>query len=197
MVDESQKLSKFQTAVYAEVDMKTAQIRHDAELYKERELERNKDQQLDISYNQIQKKSDEIKKQCKSDVAKFSIEAKHSVLLKRNEITQRVQNNVTKALTEFAKSPEYATYLVKAIQEFSNKYNYSNINIFVCKRDMPLAKQIAEAYKLPCTVGETNEISIGGFIASDEKDGKYFDETFEQKLSEQKAYLIQNSKLDI
>lgn len=197
MVDESQKLSKFQTAVYAEVDIKTAQIRHEAELYKEQELERNKDRQLDLSYNQIHKKSDEIKKQCKSDVAKFSIEAKHSVLLKRNEITQRIQNNVGAMLTEFAETPEYATYLVKAIQEFSTKYNYSDINIFVCKRDIPLAKQITKAYKLPCTVGETNEITIGGFIASDEKNGKYFDETLEQKLFEQKAYLIQNSKLDI
>ncbi len=197
MADEDYKLSKFKAAVFAEVDAKTAQIEQEAELYKQHELESCKDCQLEKSYQMIQQKSQEIKKRCKREVAKYSLDGKRDLLLKRNEITARVFDNVKAKLANYVQTAEYKNLLLDKIKEFTNKYKLSNIDIMVNHNDFSFADEIKSTYELPCNVIETNNINYGGFIACDSNNGIYFDETLEQKLNDQKNYFAEHIKLDI
>lgn len=197
MADESYKLAKFQEAVFAEINLKTAQIQQEAELYKEQALQKCKDEQLDESYHLIQNKSEEIKQECKRDVAKFSLDSKRELLLKRNEITAKIFDNIREKISSFVISADYKKYLLDAIKDFSKKQNISDITIMVSKNDITFENEIKEAYALPCKVVENNDILLGGFVASDEHRSIYFDETLEQKLQDQKAYFIEHSKFDI
>lgn len=196
MADENYKLAKFQAAVFAEVDLKAAQMKQEAEQYKEQELEKNKAKQLDRSYQIIQKKTQEIKKSCKRQVAKYSLDAKRSLLLKREEITKKIFESVAIRLAEFHKTEQYKDYLLKRIKKVSEN-NYDMVEILLLKEDMKFAEEIQKTYEHSCTVVETNRIQLGGFILRDDRDGIYIDETLEQKLQDQKAYYIQNSGLVI
>lgn len=196
MADESYKLAKFQDAVFAEINLKTAQIKQEAEEYKEQELKKSKEKQLDESYHLIQDKSEEIKQEFKREVAKFSLDAKRDLLLKRNEITSKIFDNIRVKLSNFTTTDDYKTYLLDAIKEFSNK-QISDINIMVNTNDMAFEKEIRKTYALPCNVIENNDILLGGFVACDQQRNIYFDETLEQKLQDQKTYFIEHSNFDI
>lgn len=189
------KLAKFEKAVYAEVDAKVEQIRREAELEKESELQRNKDEQLAKSADYVQKKTAEIKRNRTREVAKCSLDAKRNILKKRGEITERVFEAVARRLEEYLSTPQYSEYLFQKIGEFAKANPLGGIQIEVGEGDFALADKIKAAYALPCGVAVNREIRLGGFIARDEKDGVYFDETLSQKLAEQKSYFIENSEL--
>jgi V/A-type H+-transporting ATPase subunit E len=197
MANEEYKLAKFQAAVFAEIDAKAAQIEHEAEEFKEQELEKTKDEQLTKSFYLIQEKSEEIKKDFKHEVAKFSLEQKHAVLLKRNEITENIFANVKQQVVDYTNTLEYKDYLLSSVSHFAKNASYDNLEIMVTSKDLAFANEIIKAYGKDCNVKESNTIELGGFIACNTDQGIYFDETLEQKLAEQKKYFIEHSQLDI
>ena len=194
-MEQQNKLAKFEKAVYAEVDAKVDLIRREAEAEKESELQRNKDEQLAKSAAYVQKKTAEIKRNRKREVAKYSLDAKRSILKKRGEITERVFDAVSRKLEEYLSTPQYSEYLLQKIGEFSKANALSGIQIEVGEPDFEHAGKIKAAYSLPCEVVLNRTIRQGGFIVRDENDSVYFDETLSQKLAEQKSYFIENSEL--
>ncbi len=194
-MDQSSKLKKFEAAVLDEITVKTQLIKHEAEDFKNSELEKNRDMQLLKSYNEIQQKSQEIKKNLKREVAKFGLDAKRDVLIKRNEITQKVFDSVTKKLLDFYNSDDYDEYIINKLQSFSKANPLSDVEIHVGERDFNNVQKLKDAYSLPCTFAEDKSIKLGGFIVKGIKDSIYFDETLTNILAEQKEYFIQNSEL--
>lgn len=197
MADENYKLAKFQSAVFAEIDMKTAQIKQEAELLKEQELEKNKDIQLEKSYNHIQKRSNEIMKKYKRDVAKFSMDRKRDVLLKRGEITERVFNTVREQLGAFTETDEYKPFLCDAVKRAVASEACSSAKLLLREVDMPMAAELKQLFSCPCEVCDSRDVKIGGFILVDQAQGVYLDETLEQRLIEQKDYFMQHSQLNV
>lgn len=197
MIDESYKLSKFQEAVFAEVNAKAVQIKQEAEQYKEEELEKNKTNLLEKSFVLVQNKTLEIKNKYKREVAQYSLNAKRDVLLKRNEFTTKIVDNVKLKLKDFINTTDYKDYLLNKIKSFSEKENISDVTIFVMKKDMMFEQEIKNAYGLPCSITINDEILYGGFIVCDANCSVYFDETLEQKLLKQNSYLIKNCKFEI
>lgn len=197
MADENVKLAKFQAAVFAEVDFKTAEIKQRAELMRERELEKNKDVQLEKSYNYIQLKGSDIKKKYRHEIATYSLKKKRELLLKRQEITERVFSNVAAMLVDFAKTPEYDNYLISAIKKLADNNNFESIEIFLNANDLAKKAEIEKLFSATATVSQSTDVKIGGFIASNRSLGIYFDETLEQRLYDQKNFFMQQSKLAI
>lgn len=197
MADENYKLAKFQAAVFAEIDMKTVQIKQEAELLKEKELEKNKDIQLDNSYNYIQQKSTDIKKKYKCEVARFSLDKKRELLIRRNEIADRVMNNVALRLTSFLNTPEYVSFLAKKLTSFIKENDVSSATLQLGVSDFSRKDEIAKSLPVGFQITLNDNIKLGGFIVLDTQSGTYFDETLEQYLIEQKAYFMQHSKLAV
>lgn len=197
MANEQTKLAKFQAAVFAEIDAKAAQIEEEAKKKRDEELEKIKDEQITKSFYYIQQKVDEIKKEFKQEVAKFSLEQKHNVLLKRNEIIDKIFASVKQQLLDYSNTAEYKNYLLTSIKKFAETEQFDSIEIMVRSKDMEFANEIQQAYGKGCTVKENNSIELGGFIACNNEQGIYYDGTLEQKLDEQKKHFIEHSQLDI
>ncbi|WMJ22609.1 V-type ATP synthase subunit E family protein [Paludicola sp. MB14-C6] len=197
MANEEYKLAKFQAAVFAEIDAKAAQLEREAEELKEQELEKTKDEQLTKSFYLIQQKTEEIKKEYKHEVAKYSLEQKHAVLMKRNELTNNIFANVKQQIVDYTNTSEYKEYLLSSISHFAKDASYENLDIMVTSKDLAFADEIKKAFGKDCNVKESKTIELGGFIACNTEQGIYFDETLEQKLAEQKKYFIEHSQLDI
>ena len=194
-MDQSTKLKKFEAAVLSEINVKTELITSEAQAFKLSELEKNNDEQLLNAYTTIQKKSQEIKKKLKSEVAKFGLDSKRAVLVKRNEITQNIFDDVTARLLEFYNSSDYDAYLLSKLQKFSTSYKLSDVTIMIGEKDYKNIETIASAYSLPCTFIEDKSIKLGGFIVQNAQQGLYFDETLKTILADQREYFILNSNL--
>ncbi|MFZ2539917.1 MAG: hypothetical protein WAX04_13640 [Oscillospiraceae bacterium] len=194
-MDQPNKLQKFQAAVFAEIDTKTKLIKQEAEDFKNSELEKNRDMQLLKSYNEIQKNSQDIRKKLKREVAKFGLDCKRNVLIRRNEIKNRTFDNVTEKLFNFYNSADYNEYILAKLQSFAKANSLADVEIHVSERDYLNAQKLKDAYSLPCTFIEDKSIKLGGFILINTKDCIYFDETLTNILAEQKEYFIKNSGL--
>lgn len=194
-MDQASKLKKFEAAVLAEINTKTDLIKHEAQEFKKSELEKNSDTQLLKSYNEIQKQSQDMKKKFKREVAKFGLDAKRRVLIKRSDITKQVFDSVTARLLEFYNSEAYNEYLLRKLSNFAAKNPMPEVEILVSERDFLNAEKLKAAYTLPCTFTQDKSIKLGGFIVKDVKNNRHFDETLTNILAEQKGYFIQNSAL--
>ncbi|MEG1027320.1 MAG: V-type ATP synthase subunit E family protein, partial [Oscillospiraceae bacterium] len=111
---------------------------------------------------------------------------KKEILIKRNEITQRIFDNIEKKLKAYTVTSEYRQKLNNQIKCFLEK-NGNDYNIFVRKEDAEFLTDIK------FTV--SNKIHLGGFIASNEN--LYFDNTLENRLDLQKEYYIKNSSFEL
>lgn len=194
-MEQQEKLSKFETAVFSEIDDQVEELRHEAEEAIEQELRKNKEDQLQRSAEEIQKKSQEIRKAYKREVAKFGLEAKRRILQKRAELTDSVFSAVAARLEAFHSSAEYGPYLLGRIKAFSQEYGLADVKILVGEADFALASKIRKAYSLPCEVLCDRSVSLGGFIVRADGDSAFYDETLGQKLAEQKTFFIEKSDL--
>ncbi|MEG0570717.1 MAG: V-type ATP synthase subunit E [Oscillospiraceae bacterium] len=194
-VNQSNKLEKFKNAVFAEIDTKRVQIEMETAALKETQLEINKDNQLNNMYSLIQNNIKDIKKQCRKEVSKFDLQAHREVLLKRAEITNKVFGDVTKRLTDFCKTAKYYDFLKNGIIKVLEDNTIKEPTIFLCQRDMDFADKIKSDVTKSVLVLCSDDILIGGFICKSDKNNVYFDETLDDKITEQKQLFAQNSRL--
>ena len=177
-MEQQEKLSKFKNAVFREVDAKTEQIRREAEEKKEEE---------------IRTKTEQIRQKFSQETAKCSLDAKRNLLAKRSELTQKLFDETAKRLAAFSKTEEYQALLLKKITSFSASVTVNAPELLVGASDYEKKDAIKKAFGHDCTVTCDQTITLGGFIVRDTQNGLFYDETFAQKLADQKSYFIEHS----
>ncbi len=197
MQEQQEKLARFEKAVFAEVDAKADNIRRDAETGQKEMFSEYEILQAAKSEKELNRQKEELKKNAKHELAKFSLDCKRKLLVKRAELTDEVFASVQNRLQEFRASEEYPSYLLGCISAFSKTAPSAELKIFVHSADLPLAKDIQKACSQPCTVEADDSIDLGGFTARAENSGVCYDETLRQKLAGQKNYFIENSGLSL
>ena len=58
---------------------------------------------------------------------------------------------------------------------------------------MAFADSLQKAFGRPCELCADSSAALGGFIVFDRAQNLYYDETFAQKLADQKPYFIEHS----
>lgn len=203
-MDQENKLLKFQNAVFEEIDFKIAKMKEDSLMQSDKTYEDNLDARLAQAYNEIQAKIQEIKRNAKRGIAKFSLESKRELLKKREELTNSVFDSVLKRLDEYVKTDEYKKKLISKIASFSKPKTTNGADsisldavILIGEQDFAFADEIKKAFSAECEVLKDQSILHGGFIIKDDKKRLYFDETLEEKLYEQKPYFIEKCGFEI
>lgn len=187
------KLKRFEEAVFDEIESKTAQATADSKEEFERKLKESTDRQLQISYNDIQSKAVNIKKQTKRELARIGLDNKRTLINKRNELVDSIFDSVETKVNDFLKTQEYQDYLLDEVESFSKKYKLSDIEIHIGNIDFDKELYIKKAYRLPCTIIVDKNITMGGFAIKDEVNCSYYDYTMNNKINEQRAVFVQNS----
>lgn len=192
-MDQQEKLLKFQKAVFAEIEQKTATIRTDAEQNKVRTLEQTKEALLAKAEDELHEKTAEIRQENRRETAKCSLEMKRALLKKRTELTEKIFAEVEDKLRDYCKTEEYRSELLKRIAAFGAAHPTTDPVLSVSEDDMALAESLKEAFGRPCELCADNAAALGGFIVFDRAQNLYYDETFAQKLADQKPYFIEHS----
>lgn len=191
------KLKRFQSAVFSEIETRNAKMSAEFKAEFEEKLKENTDRQLQISYDDIQRKTADIKKDTKRELAKMGLENKRTLITKRNELVEDIFDNIKTKIKEYIKTQEYQDYFLDEIENFYKKYEISDIEIYVGDIDINKKVYIEKAYKLPCNVILDKNIDLGGFAIKDTKNNFYYDYTLGNKLNINRVEFFTNSDFSL
>lgn len=191
-MEHEEKLRKFQSAVFNEIETRKDKATVESSKEFAKKLRENNDRKLKMAYENIQQKTADIQKDTKRELARLGLENKRALITKRNELVETIFKSIEDKILSFVKTQEYQDYFLDEIENFSKKYELSDVEIYIGKFDEKKVIYIQKAYKLPCTVLVDKRIILGGFAIKDEKSGMYYDYTLDNKLNENRVEFVGN-----
>lgn len=193
VIDE--KLQRFENIIFSDVDSKVNATIEEADRYKENALSEHHEKIMDKYFDYMQDQVHLIQSDIKRQMAKAELSAKRELLLYRNQISEKVFQNVKKQLSDFAQSDDYKTYLINSIRDCINNQSLQDIKILVRQEDLDLLRE--NDFTQQFAVEQDSSIRLGGFILLDKSAGMMIDQSFDSKLDELFSYFIQTSGLMI
>lgn len=193
VIDE--KLQRFENIIFSDVDAKVNATIEEADRNKENALSEHQEKIMDKYFDYMQDQVHLIQSDIKRQMAKAELSAKRELLLYRNQISDKVFQNVKKQLSDFAQSDDYPTYLTDSIRDCLQNQSMQDVKILVRQEDISLLQE--NEFTQQFAVEQDSSIQLGGFILLDKSAGTMIDQSFDSKLDELFSYFIQTSGLMI
>lgn len=180
---DSEKLDRFVKAVNSEVDKEIAKIISEADASKKEIIDFANDEALGAAYNLIQESIKKVSSKYVKIVAKAELECKKDILIKRENLTKSVFDNIKECLVTFREKPQYLKYLISLA-----KTEKITENVTICLRsdDMKYSDDIQKALEIPVQFTEDSTIKLGGLSILYPEQGVMIDKTIDTALSEQR-----------
>lgn len=193
VIDE--KLQRFENIIFSDVDAKVNAMIEEADHYKENALSEHHEKIMDKYFDYMQDQVHLIQSDIKRQMAKAELSAKRELLLYRNQISEKVFQNVKKQLSGFAQSDDYKTYLINSIRDCADSNSFPDAKVLVRREDLAFLQE--NNFNRHFTIEQDSSIQLGGFILLDKSAGRMIDQSFDSKLNELVSYFIQTSGLMI
>lgn len=158
------ELSRFQKAIFADATVKRDALLEETEQRRKKALEEKNDALLLKAYQQLQASTAELERETSTAVSKAEMEAKRSLLVRREELSQEIFENVTKRLRKFTQSEEYPEFLKQKLDALRVEKKLSGSVVICRKEDLPLMERLTGDSQIAALQGD-EEILIGGFDA--------------------------------
>lgn len=196
MSTQDEKLNKFRQAVFAEADKQAAEILSDIDKHRQEELEKAKNDALELHFHSMQAQLGQIKQDCKRDVSKADLQAKRELLMRREQLSDQVFDAVRERLRAFTATGEYREYLLRKIGTALASCPTEGSQLYLTAADMALAPDIQRQYA-GLSLQQLDGGEIGGFLLKNEALGIAVDETLDSLLEGQREYFNNISGLRI
>lgn len=187
-MDQQERLAKFKHAVFQEIADEVEALGKEAREQSAERLQRESEELKRRAEADTQQQIQELQKEFRKETAKCSLEAKRSVLQRRNELLEELYASVEARLRSFQASEEYPPYLLARVKAFAIAHPIPDAEILVGEQDLPLAESIRKAYGLSCTVAAEPSLELGGFLVRG--GAALYDETVSQRLAEEKHRIL-------
>lgn len=189
-----QKIKKVEDIILQKAGAKADSIISKAMAQKRDLLEEKEMEFLQKKYKEINTATLDIRRKTTQYISSFEIKNKKRLLLKRDDFCNRIFENVFVKLCNFTTQEEY----VNMFQEKLKNMKYQDLSIidfYIKKGDVALKDAIISRFGDDVSIIEDGSIRIGGFKSVNKLTGLCLDETFDNKLDEQKSWFYSNSKL--
>jgi vacuolar-type H+-ATPase subunit E/Vma4 len=130
----------------------------------------------------------------RNEINQLIAESGKRLLERRNAIVEEVFSEVSKRLTNFRDTPDYAANVQSRLKHALGGLNGLNLMISIAEHDAVARKLIQESAPL-ATIAETKAIRYGGFVMVDEDASIEIDQTIDSSLEAMKQWFYTNSKL--
>lgn len=190
---DTQKLQRFIDAVNSEIDEKITELLNEAEDEKKTILNgAQKESEL-----AAEKRLDENKKKCSTmfvrDISKAELEMKKQVLMHRDELADKLFNDVKDKLVSYKSEPKYVDYLVKTIIKL-NLTGEAVINL--SPDDLKYCDILKKALKSDkISFASDEHIKLGGLSVYNKENGTITDKTFDLAVEEQRQLFANRNAL--
>ena len=189
-----QKIKKIEDIILQKASAKADSIISKAMAQKRDLLEEKEMEFLQKKYKEINTATLDIRRKTTQYISSFEVKNKKKLLLKRDDFCNRIFENVFVKLCNFTTQEEY----VHMFQEKLKNMKYQDLSIidfYIKKGDVALKDAIISRFGDDVSILEDGTIKIGGFRSVNKLTGLCLDETFDNKLDEQKSWFYSNSKL--
>lgn len=140
----------------------------------------------------------EIRLAATRSVAQQENAKRRELLLRREELTGKVFQEVRQRLAEFVKGPDYAGFLEETAGSLSEKCKeYSGTVVLLRQEDIPLGKKFISRFGADARVVEDESIKLGGIKVMNQSSGLFLDESLDSRLEDQKSWFYKNSGLTL
>ena len=192
MPDVNERLTRFEKAVFSEVEAKANEILSEVDAYKEEKVAGAQDDELQQSYQKIQQKIDEIRSNFAKEVTREKLSAKQQLLLKRKELTEALFQEAGKKLEAYTASGEYDAWLEKTLKK-DQAYLSEGAKILTRGEDAERIRKLAGS--VPVEVSAS--IRLGGFVIVQDEKQIYLDETFDTRMETAREQFYASGKADL
>lgn len=189
--------SKFLAAIEKYAEQQRAALLSETEIFEQKVLKQAEEEGLRDAYNLIHKEQDAMKASIAADLAKKEAQGNLEIFKKRQQITEEIFAKATAKLQEYTNTPEYEKRLTLNAQECAKYFGNDDIELCVCKKDVPLGNKLAKLFNGNCLVKEVADITVGGFRVYCPGKQIAVDKTLDTKLQEQREWFYANSALQI
>lgn len=177
VIDE--KLKRFESIIFSDVDEKVGAVIAEADQNKEAALAEHREKVTDEYFDYMQKQVKEIHADTKRRISKAELDARRELLAHRNQLADQVFSAVKAALLAFTEAADYPTYLAEHIRAAMAEAKLPACSILLREADLPL---VSAADFSVSSVSADADIRLGGFILLDTENGIMIDESFDSKL---------------
>lgn len=189
-----QKIKKIEDIILQKAGAKADSIISKAMAQKRDLLEEKEMEFLQKKYKEINTATLDIRRKTTQYISSFEIKNKKRLLLKRDDFCNRIFENVFVKLCNFTTQEEYVNMFQEKLKNMKYK-DLSIIDFYIKKGDVALKDAIISRFGDDVSIIEDGSIRIGGFKSVNKLTGLCLDETFDNKLDEQKSWFYSNSKL--
>lgn len=176
-------------AIKTQANTQAQEIIQKANKYRKDELDSYKENLLEEMYDKMQKQTNAIRHDMHSEIATVQRNEFSSILLRRDQYTQKIFEEVKDKLKEYTKTDKYKTDIIKNLKE--NLKYCKDATIFLNINDMYLKDEISKLEK-SIVVKNSEKIVIGGYIIDNPSMGLQLDETLLMRLNSQREWFLQN-----
>ena len=190
----SERLTKFLRSVQDFADSECSALEYKAQSFKDENINEYTEIENKKSKEYIEYETSRIKRDVNCKLSQYESQKKSALVSLRNELSQKVFDDVTAKIKNFTSSDKYLDFLLKSVEsikEFSN----DKIEIHLKKEDLKYGEKLKNA--VSCTIIEDNSIILGGIKASLNNGTLSVDDTLDKRLLLQKDEFIKNSNLEI
>lgn len=181
MIDQTQKLEKFKQAVFDDADAKAAEIVNEAKAECDKRIsEAKREAQENISRSKAEA-DEQFNIRELRESSSGNLQSRKVVLRSREDMIDRVFDNVRAQLEDYRKTADYEALMVKRAQEAYELYPDKKGEVRISPKDSALKDKLTLGGKF--TVSETKSIITGGIMVVYADDNLALDFTFDNELA--------------
>lgn len=197
MQNEQQILDYFRNEIERESKEEAESILKETEKIREEALEKIKHQASIDANAKMNREIDEIILENKKEISQMQRETNEKLILRRQKLQNEIFDICKEKLLDFTKSNEYFAFLEKEIANLPEEIYEGSLVIKIAKKDEDTFKKLASQFKNEVKFVIDGQISIGGFIATNQEMGLIIDNSLDDRLEEQKEWFWNHSGLVI
>lgn len=193
MTDETQKLRRFKDAVYTEAEGRVNGIIAEANQAKKDILEKAEQSVSAYKSAELSRIDKEEEQRLVREISAARLEAQRRVLLHREELADRLFDNVAKKLEAYRSSEDYGKWLIKTVKSVRERYPDDKATVFISPDDEKYAAEIKSCSGFDVQFKPT--VLLGGVTVCLNDRNIVLDSTFDTAVEEERQRFCRNSDL--
>lgn len=150
-----------------------------------------RDQVIDRMYGKIQAQGAAIRQECARIRAVARRDAHRQLLLRRQELADRVLEAVGARLREYAQTPAYREELLAQIRELTPPYDHAYSTVTLSPADEAMIPEIRALLGESCAIRCDASVKLGGFTLLNSQAAVLVNRTLEEALRrERNGFLL-------
>ena len=197
MASIEERFAMIQKSVMDQAGAEAQKLLDQAKEYKESAMKKAEADVLQELYSRIQDEVAEIHTSATRSVSQKESKERQDLLLRREEITRSVFEQVKRRLLDFTKTPAYNDLMTEIAKELGVRCPMEGTIVMLRREDYHLAAKLGEHFGKNVRILADGAIHIGGIKVMNQSSGVFMDETLDSRLEDQKPWFYSHSGLTI